>query len=224
MTTRNGKAPKVRRIKEPEEGTTGVGTRISGTGAKFSVEAMRAELDLHDPRSPSRLTEDERVYDMKIAGHSVREIAAGCMLPQAEVEATINRCAEQSRSRLAAELSIATILEIDRMDRLLKALWPQAEAGDFGASDRVQAISKERRRVMGIDAPEVKMALNVNSGNEIDLSPLSLDQLKQWEDIQSTLSAAKAKNATPKKGAAGSRYKTIKAAQATVIDVPVSEP
>ena len=167
----------------------------------WSPDQLRAEMEMHDPRASkpeSLLTLDERIYQLKIAGLSNREISVGVQATEAEVNESIMRSAESSRTRLASELSIAAILEIDRLDRLLKALWPAAEAGDYGASDRVSALSKERRRLMGTDAPEVKASLSISSAAQVDLSPLSLEQLKQWEAIQQTLLLSKGKKTKAK--------------------------
>jgi len=53
---------------------------------RVSVEALRAEMNLRDEASPVALTQEERIYDMKVAGFSVREIAAGTGLDAPAVE------------------------------------------------------------------------------------------------------------------------------------------
>jgi hypothetical protein len=156
----------------------------------YSVDELRLALDKPGP-SESEATVEEQIYDHKLAGHSVRDIAIIVKRPTEEVETVIARMAESSRRRFAAELSIAAILELDRMDRLLKALWPVAMLGDFGAIDRVSAITKERRKLLGTDAPEVRATLHISESEQVDLSVLSLKQIKAWEEIQATLARAK---------------------------------
>lgn len=189
-----------------------------------TAEVLRMEVNLHDPRSPMRKTEDETIYDMKLAGHNLRQISAGVNKTEAEVEQSINAMAERSRTRLASELAIATIIEIDRMDTIIQKLWPAVLAGDYGAIDRVNSLSKERRRLLGLDAPEVKASLNVTT-DALDLSALSTDQLKQWEAIQQTLKAAKGK--TVKAAQSKTAPKGRLAAKDAVIDAdftPVPQP
>lgn len=45
-------------------------------------------------------------------------------------------------------------IELGRFDELLAAVWPSAKSGDLSAIDRALAISKERRKMMGLDNPE----------------------------------------------------------------------
>jgi len=44
-------------------------------------------------------------------------------------------------------------LEVERLDALLEALWPQAMAGDGFAVDRVLKIQERRAKYLGLDAP-----------------------------------------------------------------------
>jgi hypothetical protein len=45
-------------------------------------------------------------------------------------------------------------IELDRFDKLLGGVWENAINGDLNAVDRVLAISKERRKMMGLDNPD----------------------------------------------------------------------
>jgi hypothetical protein len=50
-------------------------------------------------------------------------------------------------------------IELGRFDELLSAVWPMAKAGDLNAVEKALAISRERRKMMGLDNPET---LNVH--------------------------------------------------------------
>lgn len=50
-------------------------------------------------------------------------------------------------------------IELGRFDEMLAAIWPAAKAGDLGAVDKVLSISRERRKMMGLDNPEM---ININ--------------------------------------------------------------
>lgn len=45
-------------------------------------------------------------------------------------------------------------IELDRFDKLLGGIWEDAVNGDFNALDRALAISRERRKMMGLDNPD----------------------------------------------------------------------
>jgi hypothetical protein len=53
------------------------------------------------------------------------------------------------------EEAIETAREVEaaRYDALTRAVWKKAIAGDYAAIDRVLAISRERRRMLGLDEP-----------------------------------------------------------------------
>lgn len=45
-------------------------------------------------------------------------------------------------------------VELARYDRLLESIWAQAEAGDVRSVEAALAISRERRKLVGLDNPE----------------------------------------------------------------------
>jgi len=45
-------------------------------------------------------------------------------------------------------------IELGRFDELLTAIWPAARAGDLNAVEKALSISRERRKMMGLDNPE----------------------------------------------------------------------
>jgi len=44
-------------------------------------------------------------------------------------------------------------IEIERLDRMLLAIWPQVVGGNFGAIDRALRIMERRAKLCGLDAP-----------------------------------------------------------------------
>lgn len=130
------------------------------------------------------------IYEERVSGRSIREIALMFQRSPAEVEQVIAAMAEASRQRIAAEMSIATIVELDRLDALMATLWVSAKNGDVGCIDRVVNISKERRKLLGLDAGQLNLI-----PNDVDLSGLTLDEIKALEAIQAKLKAPKAKGA-----------------------------
>lgn len=45
-------------------------------------------------------------------------------------------------------------LELERLDAMLLALWPQAKRGNLGAVDRILRIMERRAKLLGLDAPK----------------------------------------------------------------------
>lgn len=140
-------------------------------------------------RTPDRIGEiyaetvEEQIYRLKLEGYGPLEIARFTDKAPDEVAVIAIRMAEQSRQRLLAELAVGTIIEVDRLDAMHKALWPLASTGVAGAIDRVLAISKERRKLLGLDAPAGIVGLQ----NEADLSVLTDEELVAYERIQRKL-------------------------------------
>jgi hypothetical protein len=193
---------------------TVMGSKESGRRARLplSIKDLKAATDLlpsaaeADPQRSSQKstgqlpeftaeTSEERIYRLKLEGYSPRDIAFTVKVPLADIEATIIRMAERSRERLLAELSVGTILEVDRLDAMHKSLWPYAATGDGAAIDRVMSLSKERRKLLGLDAP----AGIGNPSNEQDLSCLSNDELLELERIQRKLAEARRQKRLPAK-------------------------
>lgn len=132
-------------------------------------------------------TVEEQIYRLKLEGYAPREIAQFTDKGPDEVAEIAIQMAERSRQRLLAELAVGTIIEVDRLDAMHKALWPLASTGVAGAIDRVIEISKERRKLLGLDAP----AGIGNPQQEADLSVLSDAEVLEYERIHRKLDDAR---------------------------------
>lgn len=192
-------------------------------GRSLSLEYLQEQMgrshhnDLRSPGTPTAAdqfaeTVEERVYRLKLEGYSPRDISTHTGKSPEEVEEITIQMAERSRQRLLAELSVGTIMEVDRLDTMHKALWPQASAGEGHAVDRVMGISRERRKLLGLDAPT---GIG-NSANELDLSVLNDKELLEYERIQRKLLDFKKKKALP--------AKSKRTSQPDIIDVEVEPP
>lgn len=131
---------------------------------------------------------DDVVYQSLVRGFSVKEVAFNTGKSIEEVDQVCRRLLEDSRSRISSGIGMATILEIERMDLALKVLLPLVEQGDLGAIDRMIAIGKQRRALMGLDAAEIKLALNLSAdAQNMDLSGLDRADLEALERIQAKI-------------------------------------
>lgn len=63
------------------------------------------------------------------------------------------RAKAQSRVELTTSVEEARWLEVDRLDRLMAAMWPKALAGDTKAADTAHRLIMSRCEVLGLKAP-----------------------------------------------------------------------
>ena len=81
--------------------------------------------------------------DLLPKGWSAKSVYADC-------QAALNQVSDEYR-----ETAIELVqLEAARFDKMQAAIWQKAEDGDVRAVEAVLAISRERRRMLGLDSPE----------------------------------------------------------------------
>jgi len=131
---------------------------------------------------------DEQAYLMRVSGYRVDQIAETLGLSITEANDLILQVGERKAAVSAETLRISTQLEIDRIDALLKALWPAAEAGDLATVDRVQRLMERRAKMLGLDAPEIRAQLQIQAHDRIDLSKLSTDEIRTLLALQAKMS------------------------------------
>lgn len=175
---------------------------------RAEIKAVRAaDLIIQNART---FDIQDKVYAQKIAGTSEKDIAVMFGLDIVQVENIITTKAENARVKTSEAMKSALVLELERMDAIHRALWPKVMEGDLYTIDRVMKLGAERRRLLGLDAPEMKASLNLSADATVDLSSLTLDELKSYEAIVSKLQAVPkpgeygqkevfAKDSTPKR-------------------------
>ena len=131
-------------------------------------QTMTVEHTMPTSLSLMPLSDDERrahVWERRLKGFSYEAIYRDMLetfhrdvLPKAwspkhvyaDCAAILVKVQEEYKETAAEMVDI----ELGRFDELLSAVWPSATAGDLNAVDRALAISKERRKMMGLDNPE----------------------------------------------------------------------
>ncbi|MDP9371647.1 MAG: hypothetical protein M3Q71_13145 [Chloroflexota bacterium] len=72
-------------------------------------------------------------------------------------------------------------MELERLDRMQAALWPQVQNGHLGAIDRVLWIMERRAHLLGLDAPKERRHTGADGGpiqhEHRDLSVFDDDEL-----------------------------------------------
>ncbi len=138
----------------------------------------------------------ERVYRLKLAGGSDREIqavlAADPVSPTKVSHVTVNNdwhlVAAERADDVAKETAQQRALAIGRYERLLAAVWPRATQANpsLGAVGEARALIKEQRALLGLDAPELGDAerpIHVEERVTVDYTTLSDDELLTLRDI-----------------------------------------
>lgn len=115
-----------------------------------------------------RISDEERqalVWERRLRGMSYGGIAAdlrntfnASVLPADYNAKAVYKDIMAVMGRMRNEYSETALemvgIELNRFDKLLDGVWDAATAGDLNAVDRVLAISRERRKMVGLDSPE----------------------------------------------------------------------
>jgi hypothetical protein len=123
---------------------------------------------VREVRVVGTMSDDERrghVWEMRLRGRSYAEIAREMVrlfppgtLPKNYDGSAVYRDSAALLNELRGEFRETAVemveIEAKRYDKLLEGIWGAAEAGDLAAIDRVLTISKERRKMFGLDKPE----------------------------------------------------------------------
>lgn len=105
----------------------------------------------HTAQKLKYLDRQIKALELRKAGLTYQQIAdnAGFGTRQAAF-AAVQKALSKVQHEAAAPL---LTLELERLDAMLLALWPQAKAGNQGAIDRVLRIMERRSKYLGLDAP-----------------------------------------------------------------------
>lgn len=137
--------------------------------ARPSIKNMPITKDRGKPTFaiPS-LSDEERVahvWELRLKGLSHEAIArelegrfGGALLPSNwgakrvydDCQIALNKVQTEYRESAVEMVGI----ELARFDKLLESVWANAEAGDTRAVEAALAISRERRKLVGLDNPE----------------------------------------------------------------------
>lgn len=113
------------------------------------------------------LSDQERVatvWAARLAGHTHNQIyhlmqeRFGSILPASyspkSVELDLQKAFSQLPATYGETAKDMVSIENARFDRMLNSIWDKVEAGDTRAVDTALAISRERRKMLGLDEPE----------------------------------------------------------------------
>ena len=117
--------------------------------------------------APARVTADmlrRQAVQLRMAGCTLEEIGKQIGRSKGSVSKYINQAlAEFARD---TEEAIAEVkrMEDARIERLIRAHWPQAIKGHLAATDRVIRLMERKARLHGLDAPQRKELTGKDGG------------------------------------------------------------
>lgn len=90
---------------------------------------------------------------LRQAGLTYRQIGERLGITEQGAHNSVTRAMQRMNAKIADEVPELRRLELERLDRMLLAIWPQVVGGNFGAIDRALRIMERRARLCGLDAP-----------------------------------------------------------------------
>ena len=124
---------------------------------------MRKKRNSRSPKQQLTLAErTKQELQLLLAGASYREIAEAVGVAPSTVHDDVQRALRDIPRREADELRQ---VEVERLDRLQRAVWADAVKGDLPSVDRAVRIIDRRAKMLGLDAPQQVEV----SGQDVDL-------------------------------------------------------
>lgn len=93
----------------------------------------------------------KRILELRIAGHTLREIGEQVGLTESAVSMSLTKALEMTQKAIHENAEGLRTLEAERLDQLAKGIHVAAMAGDLAAIDRYLKIQERRARLMGLD-------------------------------------------------------------------------
>jgi hypothetical protein len=93
-----------------------------------------------------------QALELRKAGLTYRQIGERLGFTEQGAHICVTRALERIGKLAADEVEAVRLLEIERLDRMLAAIWGQVLNGNFGAIDRALRIQERRARLQGLDA------------------------------------------------------------------------
>lgn len=95
-----------------------------------------------------------RYADMRLKGWALSEIAVREGVTENTVTKLLNEVLAELNARTLGYAYGVQQMELERLDRLWRAAFEQAEAGELAAVDRCLKIMERRSNLLGLDAPK----------------------------------------------------------------------
>lgn len=92
------------------------------------------------------------VWDMRMAGFTMDEIARKMSIPSGTVKSDIHR--ELNQIDITRQLESEVIIDLARLERLLRSYWTKAMEGDLDSAIFCMKVLERKSKLLGLDAPK----------------------------------------------------------------------
>lgn len=146
---------------------------MNASGVKPKQSRLRGKRGSHENAIERRA----KALELRKSGMTYSAIGKAlgvsiCMAHK-DVHHVIDQLAKEARETAEAVRDI----ELERLDAMLKALWPAVEEGDTSSISTALRVAERRARLLGLDAPVKQEVTGANGG------PLSFVEVaKQFAD------------------------------------------
>ena len=100
------------------------------------------------------LQREQQALELRIGGASYRQIGQALQIEPSTAMRAVFRGLDKIREEVRENASQYVQLQLERLDKMLLAVWPSVTKGSYGAIDRALRIEERRARLLGLDAAE----------------------------------------------------------------------
>jgi DNA-binding CsgD family transcriptional regulator len=143
---------------------------------KRSPKACAKELQIEQRR--------EKAAELRLAGHSIREIARALDVGIATIHSDIEAVLERTRDASGDAIEKDRRLSLARIDVAIKGLWESVKTGNHDSVRELVRLEQRRAKLLGLDAAD-KHEVSGPGGSSIPLDvtakaslALKLDELR----------------------------------------------
>lgn len=97
---------------------------------------------------------------LRLAGYNYQEIADLQHCDKSTAMRRVHKGLEETSSALENDATQLRTIELERLERMHRSLWPKAQAGDEEAIDRCMRISAQRAKLQGLDVNQVELTFD----------------------------------------------------------------
>ncbi len=102
---------------------------------------------------------EERAVDLRIAGKSYPQIGVEIGVSTTAAYNMVKRVLDKMIKRTSENAEQVVKIEIERINRLIAAIWGKAIGGDMAAIDRVVKLMERKAKLLGLDSSTVNVDL-----------------------------------------------------------------
>ncbi len=124
---------------------------VKGKSVKPKAGKNRGESKT-SKRKIKSLEHERDALSLRIGGARYAAIGDALGMTEAGAAKAVYRALDRIRSEIRESADQYIQLQLERLDKMLLGVWPEAVKGRYGAIDRVLKIEERRARLLGLDA------------------------------------------------------------------------